>query len=94
MNQKDYYQILGIENGATQKEVKQAYRKLAFQYHPDKNSDNAAADEKTKEINQAYAVLANPVKSGMETWLMITSDRHIHRRIFLKVQTSTKNLMN
>ena len=62
MNQKDYYQILGIDKGASQKEVRQAYRKLAFQYHPDKNRDNPAASEKMKEINEAYAVLSNPVK--------------------------------
>ncbi len=61
-NQKDYYQILGIDKSAGQKEVRQAYRRLAFQYHPDKNRDNPAASEKMKEINEAYAVLSNPVK--------------------------------
>lgn len=62
MNQKDYYQILDVDKNADQKVVRQAYRKLAFQYHPDKNKDNSAASEKMKEINEAYAVLSNPVK--------------------------------
>jgi len=62
MSQKDYYQILGIENSASQAEVRQAYRKLAFQYHPDKNRDNPSASEKMKEINEAYAILSDPEK--------------------------------
>ncbi len=62
MNQKEYYQVLSVDKSATQKEVRQAYRKLAFQYHPDKNRDNPAASERMKEINEAYAVLSNPVK--------------------------------
>jgi len=59
MSQKDYYQILGIAKSASQKEIKQAYRKLAFQYHPDKNMDNPSAAEMMKEINEAYATLSN-----------------------------------
>jgi len=62
MNQKDYYQILGIDKNASRDEIKQAYRKLAFQYHPDKNKDDPAASEKMKQINEAYAVLSNLVK--------------------------------
>jgi DnaJ-class molecular chaperone len=62
MNQKDYYQILGVNSNAAEKEIRQAYRKLAFQHHPDKNKDNPAASEKMKEINEAYAILSNPVK--------------------------------
>lgn len=62
MNKKDYYQILGVDKNASEKEVRQAYRKLAFQYHPDKNKDNPSATEKMKEINEAYAILSNQVK--------------------------------
>jgi curved DNA-binding protein CbpA len=62
MNNKDYYQILGVDSNATEKEIRQSYRKLAFQYHPDKNKDNPAASEKMKEFNEAYAILSNPVK--------------------------------
>ena len=62
INQKDYYQILGIEKGASPKKIKEAYRKLAFQYHPDRNKENPSAIEKMKEINEAYAVLSDPKK--------------------------------
>ena len=62
MSQKDYYQILGTDNNASQKEVRQAYRQLAFQYHPDKNRDNPAASEKMKDINEAYAILSDHEK--------------------------------
>lgn len=64
MNQKDYYQVLEIENGATQIQVKEAYRRLAFQYHPDRNKGDGASVEKMKEINEAYAVLSDPEKRG------------------------------
>ena len=62
INQKDYYQILGIEKGASSQKIKEVYRKLAFQYHPDRNKENSSAVEKMKEINEAYAVLSDPKK--------------------------------
>ncbi|MGD0231089.1 MAG: DnaJ domain-containing protein [Syntrophorhabdales bacterium] len=62
MNQKDYYQVLDVEKAAGPKRIKEAYRRLAFQYHPDRNKGSAAAVEKMKEINEAYAVLADPEK--------------------------------
>ncbi len=62
MSQKDYYQILGIARDAGQQAVKDAYRKLAFQYHPDKNRGDPAANQKMKDINEAYAVLSDPAK--------------------------------
>ncbi len=61
MNQVDYYKILEISNTASLKEIKEAYRKLAFMYHPDKNKSDTAI-EKMKEVNDAYAVLSNPDK--------------------------------
>lgn len=62
MNQKDYYNILCIGGNASQEQIKAAYRKLAFQYHPDRNRGDPAATEKMKEVNEAYAVLSNPAK--------------------------------
>lgn len=62
MDYKDYYQILGVDKKATQDEIKKAYRKLALQYHPDKNKDNKAAEEKFKLISEANGVLSDPEK--------------------------------
>jgi DnaJ-class molecular chaperone len=62
MNQKDYYQILEVEKEASPQKIKEAYRRLAFQCHPDRNKENPLAVEKMKEINEAYAVLSDPKK--------------------------------
>lgn len=59
---KDYYQILGVPRDADEKTIKRAYRKLAAKYHPDKNKGNKEAEEKFKEINEAYQVLSDPEK--------------------------------
>ena len=58
----DYYQVLGVDQQASEKTIKAAYRKLALQYHPDRNPGNPEAEERFKEINEAYAVLSNPEK--------------------------------
>jgi DnaJ-class molecular chaperone len=62
MEQRDYYEILGVPSGATEKQIKAAYRKLAFQYHPDRNTGDPESAGKMKAINEAYAVLSNPSK--------------------------------
>ena len=62
MTEKDYYKILGVDQNAGAKQIKEAYRKLAFQYHPDRNEANPEAAEKMKRVNEAYAVLSNPEK--------------------------------
>jgi curved DNA-binding protein len=64
MNSKDYYQILGLKKGASNEEIKKAYRKLAVKYHPDKNPGDKEAEEKFKEINEAYAVLSDTQKKA------------------------------
>jgi molecular chaperone DnaJ len=58
----DYYKVLGVERNATDAELKKAYRKLAMQCHPDKNPDDKAAEEKFKELNEAYSVLSDSQK--------------------------------
>ena len=62
MEYKDYYQALGVDRKAGTDEIKKAYRKLALKYHPDRNPGNKAAEDKFKDINEAYQVLSDPAK--------------------------------
>lgn len=62
MAKKDYYEVLGVSKTASQDELKKAYRKLALKYHPDRNKGNAEAEQKFKEISEAYGVLSDESK--------------------------------
>jgi curved DNA-binding protein len=62
MAAKDYYKVLGVEKTTPEAEIKKAYKKLAFKYHPDKNPDDSKAEERFKEISEAYAVLSDKSK--------------------------------
>ncbi len=62
MEYKDYYKILGVDREADEQEIKRAYRKLALKYHPDKNPEDPSAEERFKEINEAYEVLGDADK--------------------------------
>src|SRR3954463_75002 len=62
MAQRDPYSVLGVERKASADEIKKAYRKLARQYHPDRNPDDAKAEERFKEIQSAYDIVGDPDK--------------------------------
>jgi len=65
MTKRDYYEILGVDRNASKDEVKKAYRKLAFRYHPDKNPGDATAEERFKEATEAYEVLSDASKRSL-----------------------------
>jgi molecular chaperone DnaJ len=72
-NKRDYYDVLGIPKSANKDEIKNAYRKLALQYHPDRNKA-AGSEEKFKEISEAYAVLSdNEKRKRYDTYVHVGS---------------------
>jgi len=64
MSEQDYYELLGVSRNASADEIKKAYRKKAIQFHPDKNPDDSTAEEKFKEISEAYEVLKDSEKKA------------------------------
>ena len=61
---RDYYEVLGLKKGASEDEIKKAFRKMAMKYHPDRNPGDKTAEEKFKEVNEAYSVLSDPDKKS------------------------------
>ena len=61
---RDLYEVLGLQRGASEDEIKKAYRKLAKKYHPDLNPGDKTAEEKMKEVNAAYEILSDPEKKA------------------------------
>lgn len=62
MSKRDYYEVLEVEKGADEKEIRRAYRRMAMRYHPDRNPDDKEAEEKFKEAKEAYEVLSDAEK--------------------------------
>jgi molecular chaperone DnaJ len=71
MTKRDYYEVLGINRNASKEDIRKAYRKLAMQYHPDRNPDDQSAEAKFKEAAEAYEVLNNDEKKHGMTGLVM-----------------------
>lgn len=88
MNPADCYRILGVQKGASQKEIKSAYRTLSLKYHPDKNRHDQDAD-KFKQITEAYQILRKVQKSSSTTSVSDVASRYTH--FWKKQDSSTMN---
>ena len=82
---KNYYEILGITGSASEKEIKQAYRTMAVIYHPDKNQGDSYAEEKFKEINEAYQILSDPRKKTQFDLILNYNTANQNRKQYSKI---------
>ena len=62
MSKRDYYEVLGLDKGATEREIKKAYKRLAMKYHPDRTAGDKELEAKFKEVKEAYEILSNAQK--------------------------------
>jgi len=85
---KNYYSVLGLDKGSSDDEIKKAYRKLAMQYHPDRNEGNKKAEDRFKEISEAYAVLSDKKKRSQYDQKVFT--KSFPGKIFFVTLTSMK----
>lgn len=76
----DYYKTLGLEKTASVEDIKKAYRKLALQYHPDRNKGDKASEETFKKISEAYAVLSDPEKKRQYDTVGDSTFHHRHHQ--------------
>ncbi len=88
----DYYQILGIDEQATEEQVKQAYRKLAKQYHPDLHPGDAKAEARFKDIVEAYGILGNREKRKKDSEVMVKKTRTQATTPEMDIQNFTKHM--
>jgi molecular chaperone DnaJ len=82
---KDYYKIMGLAPEATEEEIKRTYRKLAMEYHPDRNRDDPECEERLKEINEAYRVLGDEEKRRRYD---LTCQQSFNRRVYYQEDLS------
>lgn len=64
MSKRDYYEVLGVDQNASDKDIKKGFRRMAMKYHPDRNPDDKVAEESFKEVNEAYEVLSDGQKKA------------------------------
>ena len=82
MSKRDYYDVLGVSKDADSSSLKSAYRKLAMQYHPDKNPGDVESEKKFKEVSEAYEILSNSEKDKRTTLTVTTHSTKVVAAVF------------